>query len=57
MERVFKLGWAGNIARTEDKTAFKTLTGKPTGKLSLGTPRRSLEDSIRMDFVGLGGLG
>ena len=32
------------------RSAFKILTGKPTGKRPLGKPRRRLEDSIRMDL-------
>ena len=38
----------------ECRRAFKILTGKPTGKRSLGTPRRRLEDNIRMDFEEIG---
>ena len=34
----------------EGKIAFKTLTGKPTGKRSLGRPRRRWENNIRMDL-------
>ena len=34
----------------EDKSAFKILTGKPTGKGPLGRPRRRWEDNIRMDI-------
>ena len=34
----------------EDRSAFKILIGKPTGKKSLGMPRRRWEDNIRMDF-------
>ena len=33
---------------------FKILTGKPTGKRSLGRPRRRWEDSIRMDLKEIG---
>ena len=29
---------------------FKILTGKPTGKETLGNPRRGSEDNIRMGF-------
>ena len=37
----------------EDGTsAFKILTGKPTGKRPLGRPRRRWEDNIRMDLKG-----
>ena len=32
----------------EDRSAFKILTGKPTGKRPLGRPRRRWEDNIRM---------
>ena len=31
-------------------SAFKILTGKPTGKRTLGRPRRRWEDNIRMDL-------
>ena len=34
----------------EGKSAFKILTGKPTGKRPLGRPRRRREDNIRMDL-------
>ena len=34
----------------EDRSAFKILTGKPTGERPLGRSRRSLEDNIRMDL-------
>ena len=34
----------------DDKSAFKILTGKCTGKRPLGRPRRRWEDSIRMDL-------
>ena len=45
------LRWAGHIARLEeDRSAFKFITGKPTGKKSLGRPRRRWEDNIRMDL-------
>ena len=36
-----RLRWAGHIARMEEgRSAFKILTGKPTGKRPLGRPRR-----------------
>ena len=36
-----RLRWAGNVARMEEgRSAFKILTGKPTGKRPLGRPRR-----------------
>ena len=35
-----RLRWAGHVARMEeDRTVFKILTGKPTGKRPLGRPR------------------
>ena len=38
----------------EGRSAFKILTGKPTGKRPLGRPRRRWEDSIRMDLEEIG---
>ena len=38
----------------EGRSAFKILTGKPTGKRPLGRPRRGWEDKIRMDFEEIG---
>ena len=47
--------WAGHVARMErSRSAFKILTGKPTGKRPLGRPRRRWEDNIRMDFEVIG---
>jgi hypothetical protein len=34
----------------EGRSAFKILTGTPTGKGPSGTPCRGLEDNIRMDL-------
>ena len=50
------LRWAGHVARMEeDRSAFKILTGKPTGKRPLGRTRRSRwEDNIRMDLQEIG---
>ena len=45
------LRWPGHVARREEgRSAFKILTGKPTGKRPLGRPRRRWEDNIRMDL-------
>ena len=50
-----RLRWAGHVPRMEeDRSAFKILTGKPTGKRSLGRPRRRWEDNIRMDLEEIG---
>ena len=38
----------------EGRSAFKILTGKPTGKISLGRPRRKWEDNIRTDLEEIG---
>ena len=36
-----RLRWAGHVDRMEEgRSAFKILTGKPTGKRPLGRPRR-----------------
>ena len=43
--------WAGYVARMEEgRSAFKVSTGKPTGKRTLGRPKRIWEDNIRMDL-------
>ena len=36
------------------RSAFKILTGKPTGKRPLGRPRRRWEENIRMDLEEIG---
>ena len=36
------------------RSAFKILTGKPSGKRPLGKPRRRWEDNIRMDLEEIG---
>ena len=38
----------------EGRSAFKILTGKPTGKRPLGRPRRRWKDNIRMDLEEIG---
>ena len=44
-----RLRWAGHVAWMEEgRSAFKILTGKPTGKRPLGRPRRRWEDNIRI---------
>ena len=46
-----RLRWAGHVARMEEgRSAFKILTGKPTGKRPLGRPRHIWEDNIRMNL-------
>jgi hypothetical protein len=46
-----KLRWASHVARMEEgRSVLKNLAGKPTGKISLGRPKRRWEDNIRMDL-------
>jgi hypothetical protein len=33
----------------ENRNACRTLVGKPEGRITLGRPRRRLEDNIKMD--------
>ena len=49
-----RLRWAGHVARKEENSAFKILTGKPTGKRPLGRPRSRWEDNIRIDLEEMG---
>ena len=49
-----RLRWAGHVARMEGGSAFKILTGKPTGNRPLGRPWRRWEDNIRMDLEEIG---
>ena len=52
-----RLGWTGHVARMEEvRSAFKILTGKPTGKRPLGRPRRRWEGNIIMDLEEIGSL-
>ena len=46
-----RLRWAGHVVSMEEgRSAFKILTGKPTGKRPLGRPRRRWEGNIRLDL-------
>ena len=50
-----RLRWAGHVARMEEgRSAFKILTGKPTGERPLGRSMRRWEDNIRMDLEEIG---
>ena len=50
-----RLRWAGHIPRIEEgRSAFKLLTGKPTGNRHLGRLRCRREFNIRMDLKELG---
>ena len=49
-----RLRWTGHVARMEEgRSAFKILTGKPTGKRPLVRPRRRW-DNIIMDLEEIG---
>ena len=49
------LRWAGHVARREEiRSAFKILTGKPTGKRPLGRPKHRWEDNIRINLEEIG---
>jgi hypothetical protein len=55
-----KLRWAEHVARMgERRGAYRALVGKPEGRRPLERPRRSWEDTIKMDLreVGWGGHG
>ena len=46
-----RLRWESRVARMEEsRSAFRILTGKPTGKRLLGRPRRTCKDNIRTDL-------
>ena len=46
-----RLRWARHVARMqESRSAFKMLSGKPTGKRLLGKLRHRLVKNIRMDL-------
>ena len=52
-----RLRWGGHVARMEEgRSAFKILTGKPTGKRPFGRPRRRWEDNIRIDLEEIGSM-
>ena len=40
--------------KEEGRSAFRILTGKPTGNRPLGRPRRRWEDNIRMGLEEIG---
>jgi hypothetical protein len=46
--------WRSHIQNGKGRSAFKILTGTPTGKRSLGRPRRRWEDNIKIDLKEIG---
>ena len=51
---VFHLEFSVKCRMEESRSAFIILTGRPTGKIPLGRPRRRWEDNIRMDLEEVG---
>ena len=50
-----RLRWAGHVARMQEgRSAFKIVTGKPTGKRPLVIPRPRWGDKIRMKLEEVG---
>ena len=52
--------WAGHVARMgERRGVYRVLVEKTEGKRSLGRPRHTWGDNIKMDLeeVGYGGMG
>ena len=45
-----RMGWAGHVARMDERGVYRVLVGKPEGKRPLRRPRRRWVDNIRMDF-------
>ena len=49
--RRLNVRWEDHVARMEEgRSAFKIVTGTPSGKRTLGRPRSRWEDNIRMDL-------
>ena len=47
--------WASHVVRMEEgRSAFKILTGNPTGMRPLGTPRHRWEDNLRLNLKEIG---
>ena len=50
-----RMRWEGHVAKMEEgRSAFKILTGTPTGYIPLGRTRRKWEDNLRMDLENIG---
>jgi hypothetical protein len=51
MDKSRRLRWAGHVARMgKTRNDYRTLVGKPEGKLPLGRPRRKWVDNIKVDL-------
>jgi hypothetical protein len=54
-----RISWAGHVARIGAKrNAYRILVGKPEGKRTLGIPRGTWVDNIKIDIrkIGWGGM-
>jgi hypothetical protein len=50
-----RMRWAGHVERMREKrNAYRLLAGKPEGKRSLGSPRHSWVDNIKIDLEEIG---
>jgi hypothetical protein len=50
-----RMRWAGHVARMgEKRNVYRLLVGKAEGKRSLGRPRRTWIDNIKMDLLEIG---
>jgi hypothetical protein len=50
-----RMRWAGHVARMGKKrNVYRSLVGKPEGKIPLGRPRRRWIDNIKMDLSEIG---
>jgi PAS domain-containing protein len=53
-----RMRWTGHVARMgEERKVYKVLVVKPEGRRSLGRPRRSWENGVRIDLREIGLLG
>jgi hypothetical protein len=53
-----RMRWAGHMARMgEGRNMYRVLVGKPKGKRSLVSPRRSWENGLKMDLRETGWRG
>jgi hypothetical protein len=46
--------WAGHVARSGEKNAYRILVGEPDGKRPVGRLRRGRVDNIKMDLREIG---
>jgi hypothetical protein len=53
-----RIGWTGHVARIRSsRGAYRVLVGKPERRGSLGRPRRSWVDNMKMDLQKVGREG